>query len=115
MAMSGGDHGNPRGEIQKSIAVNVLHGGATPGFRDQRITPRVGRREDRSIPRDNLFGIWAGERGDEIGKFHFICESNGWWLHGSSDAPASIVTGIWPGKNPSRLDMPCPTGRKELS
>ncbi len=61
MAMSRGHHRDARGKIQKGVAVNVLHDRTTPGFRDQWITARVGRRDNRRVPRDNFFRIRTGK------------------------------------------------------
>ncbi len=82
MAMSRGNHRDARRKVQKGIAVNVLHDRTTPGFCDQWITARVGRRDNRRVPSDSFFRIRTGKWCDEIGEFHFISESNQWLLHG---------------------------------
>ena len=76
MAVSGRDHGNTRGEIQKGVAVDVLNNRAAPGFRDHRVAARVRRRDDLRVPRDDLFRVGTGERGDEIWQLHFASDSN---------------------------------------
>ena len=64
--MAGGHHGDPGGEIQKTVAVGVFDDGAFAPLRNQRIGAGVGRRDNLLIPLDDGFRVWARERSEQI-------------------------------------------------
>ena len=80
MAMPGGDDGDARGKIQEHVAVHVFDHRAAARFRHQRITARVGRRNELCVARDQLSSPWdPGGRVTRCGQFR-ISLSVSWIL-----------------------------------
>src|SRR5579872_1862419 len=82
MAMPGGDHGNSRGEIQKLIAVNILHSHSAAARGHQRIRTGVGGRDVFCIARKNFLRFRTGELGQDFWTcriHHFSCHKSPSW------------------------------------
>jgi hypothetical protein len=71
MAMPRRDHGNARGKIQEYIAVHVLDHRAAAGLGHERVSPRVGRRNELSVARDHYPCLGTGERRQQYGQLGF--------------------------------------------
>ena len=71
MTVAGVGDGNAGCEVQKLIAVRILHPNPAAGLGDKRIGTCQGRRKDRSVPLDNGAGFRTGEgRRTDSGSFH---------------------------------------------
>ena len=63
MGMPGGNDGDARIEIEEAIAIHVFDHGAFAAFDDQRITARIGRRNDCAIAFNDRFRLRTGKFG----------------------------------------------------
>ena len=79
VAMSGGDDGDARREIEEGVAVDIFDHGAVAAFRDQRVIARVRRREHGGVALNDFLGFRAWQLGDELRQFYF---GGGLSLHG---------------------------------
>ena len=68
MAMAGRDHRDSGVEIEKTIAVHILHHGAFAALRHQRIAARIGRRNGAVVALDHGARARAGHRADDLGQ-----------------------------------------------
>ena len=66
--MAGRNHGDSGGEIEESIAVDIVDHGAVPAGDYQWIGARIGRRQDCGVARDKRPRLIAGQIGDQIGQ-----------------------------------------------
>src|SRR5581483_5231285 len=67
MAMSGRANGNPGGEIEKAIAIDVLNDRAVASLDGERIDTRVRRRSVLLVGRNQVAGARTGQLGSNPG------------------------------------------------
>ena len=65
MAMSCGDYGNSRSEVQKRVAVDIFDQRAPAHLRDERVLAGVGGRYDLLVSFDDMSRLGTWQRGHD--------------------------------------------------